>query len=699
MRDGHVSPSGDDGMDLRELGFILRRGRLWIAGGALIGLLAGLAVLLLVPPRYKGTASILLRSQVPAGQSALSELGDLLGSLPIDLGGSVVETERTIMTSRSVLGEVVDSLGLQVKVTEPRIETAAGLFESVRVAPEVNDAEYSFVRGSEGYRVAGADSDISVRPGVPFELPDATLTLSEGELPDRFTVVLRDRETAISEIEEDLTADVLAGEVVEVVYRSGSAELAAAVPNSLIAKYLERRRTTDRGVNQYRYEFLTNHADSITRQLAFAEEALRRQQEESGVFDPELTAESGIQRVAELRAELESAQVESRALRGILEKANAGTLSPQELAAYPSFIANPAINGLLSRLLELETQRIAIIERGRYSDDEIRPLTSNIEFLESRLVAISSDYLGGLLRREAELQTELAGHQSEMSRLPAQAELGLRLQREVLRLSETEIALQTQLVAARIGAISEGGDVRQVDVAVPPENPSFPNGLLSIFGGLLGGLFFGTVAAVGAGRMRRRISTPIEAEIATGIPSIALTPLSPLSFPEAGASRSLLLIPAGPNAGVVGVGERIVTTAALQGRDAVLADLSDSGGVPLTAYSPDHSSVALVADTGMVSETGTIEVGQYAVYQAKTNGHLDGRTALMELENRASLVIAALPEVSHPSTVSVLAPGRPVVIVARAGVTREILQDTIDACNRMGATVLRIVLQPDQRRR
>jgi uncharacterized protein involved in exopolysaccharide biosynthesis len=698
-RGGAYGPAESEAMDLRELGYLLRRGRRWIVGGALLGLLAGAAVLWLVEPRYKATASVLLRNQVQGASSGISELSELLGNLPISLGGSGVETEMAILTSRSVLGEVVDSLGMAVRITEPAGLAPLNLFDQVRADPYARDVEYRFERREGGYRVEWAGGSATAVPGSLVTLPEAQLVLGRGALPAQFGIRVRDRESAIDALQDVLRTDVLGGEVVEIVYRSTSRELAAAVPNAVIRRYLERRRTTDRGVNQYRYEFLRDHVDSIAIQLAAAEAALRRQQEGSGLFSPDLAAETGLRRVADLRAELERGEVESRALQGILAKAPQGNLSPQELAAYPSFIGNPAINGLLSRLLDLETQRVLLLERRPPHDPEVVPLTQSIEHLESRLVTISRDYLQGLLRRAVEIRSELERHQGEMARLPATAEVSFRLEREVRRLSETLVAMQTQLVAARLAAISEGGDVRQVDVAIAPQDSTFPAPVLSLLGGLLGGLFFGTVAAVGAGRLRRRIYNTAEAEIATGIPTLSFGAQVPLSFPEVSGSRRLLVIPVDPAADVVAVGERIATTAALQGREAVLANLTDEGAVISPSRFGDHVPVGRIVAADGRSGHSPAAAERCAIYPAQTNGQASWRSTLATLEETASLVVAALPSALDASTVAMLGPDGLVVIVARTGVTREKLQDTIDACTQMGATVLRIVLQPSPRGR
>lgn len=692
-----------DAMDLQEIGAALRRGVLWIVGGGLLGLGAGAATLLVLDRQYEASASVLLRSQSSGGSSALalSRLSGLLGGLPGGgLGTGEVETEQQILTSRTVLGEVVDSLGLQVRVTEPAGTRTDAVFSSFRVAPDAEGGEFRFRRAGSGYEVKGEDFRATVAPGGSLQVPGGVLVLRRTGLPDRFEVVVRDRHGAVLAVEKRLSAEVAGGEVVGIAFRAESPALAAAVPNAMIARYLQRRRTTDRGVNQHRYEFLTAHTDSIASQLAMAETALRRHQETSGVLDPELSGKTELERAMTIQAELETAEVESRALQRIVAKGGSGGgFSPRELAAFPTFLNNAAINDVLSRLLKLETDRIGLLERRTERDPEVIALSTGIEHLEGQLVSLSRDYLAGLNSQGAELRRELGGYRAALDALPRQAEESLRRQREVRRLSETLIALQTQLVEARLAAIGEGGEVRQVDVAVPPRRAAFPNPPLNLLGGLLGGLFFGMVAAVAASVARGEVREPWEAELATGARAVGMEPGMPLWLAGLGAARSALVVPVGRSAGALEVAEQLAATATLRGREAMVADLTQPVSV-----APRLAAVVPVVRAGGGSDADGVAAmsGSRPAGQVNGNGASPGgmRSVLDDLEGRFGFVAAALPGIEGPQTVAVLAPERPVVVVARAGrVRREALRRTVEACERLGVPVAGVVLQPEARRR
>lgn len=688
-----------DVMDLKEIAAALRRGLPWIVGGGLLGLGIGAATLVTLDRQYEASATVLLRSQVGGSSSAmaLSRISGMLGGLGGGgLGGSEVETEQQILTSRAILGEVVDSLGLQVRVTEPSGTRAEELFSSHRVAPDAEGGELRFERREGTYSVEGEDFSGTVAPGGSLRIPGGVLTLRRSGLPEVFEVAVSDRQGAVLGVEKELSAEVTGGEVVGISFRAGDPELAAAVPNAMIARYLARRRTTDRGVNQHRYEFLTAHTDSIATQLAVAENALRRHQETSGVLDPELSGKTELERAMTIQAELETAEIEARSLQRIVSRGAGGGFSPRELAAFPTFLSNAAINDVLSRLLKLETDRIALLERRTEQDPEVIALSTSIEHLEGQLVSLSRDYLAGLNSQQSELRRELGGYQAALDALPGQAEESMRREREVLRLSQTLIAMQTQLVEARLGAISEGGDVRQVDVAVPPRKPAFPNPPLNLLGGLLGGLFFGVVAAVGASLARGEVREPWEAELATGAPAVGMEPGMPLWLAGIGDARSALVVPAGRSADALAVAEQLAATAALRGREAMAADLTQpvAAAPPRLAAAVPASRVgAVVVEPGGVATLAEGRPGPQANGTGASAGGM--RSALGDLEARYAFVAAALPGIEGPQTVAVLAPDRPVVVVARAGrVHRDALRRTVEACERLGVPVAGVVLQP-----
>lgn len=680
----------DDSLDLREVGAALRHGRAWVLGGAALGLLAAVAVLLFVPPRFEGTATLLLRDQqspVPlagAGELLPEGLGAMLGAT------SLFDTEMEILTSRAVMGEVADSLGLQARVLAPRGTPVTGLFSSTRFPEDFGgEREYRFVRAEGGYRVEGPGAEGIARPGVPYAIDGGSVTLAPDGLPDEIRIEVVSRQEAVRRIEKRLDSSQAGGDVAELIYHGDDPVTAAAVPNAVVARYMARRRTVDRGVNQHRHEFLAVHADSIAAALGDAERRLREYQEESGVLDPALSGEVETTQAMELRAELGRLDAESRSLGEI---ANGRLPSSRQLAAYPTMLQNGSMSGLLSRIIDLETRRTELLERRTPEDPDVIALARGIEQLEGEMVTLARSYVDGLERRRARVREELRSYETALAAMPARSERILGLQREVKRLSETLVVLQSQLVQTRLAAIGEGGDVRPLDTAVAPRRPAFPTPVLTLAGGVLGGLFFGVVGAVAAGRSRPRVREEWEAELATGAPASRLRASAPLLLPRPERSRTFVVLPVGDGACPRAVAERVAATTLLQGERVVLADLRPAGEVePSGAHAPARP------EGGQDLPARRSEDGVTVWYPNGDRAPLALQGAVRELEERFDRVVVAVPELDSPAAVALLSPERAVVLTGRRGLERAALQEAVRGLQRLGCVVAGIVLQDPPR--
>ena len=364
-----------DVIDLAEIGGALRRGAGWIVGAAILGLAAAGAVLAFAPRRFSSGATVLLRSSSEGGGSLLSRLGVPAELAPASLGSAIkspLETELQILESRAVLGTVSDSLGLQVRVLSPE-----GVPPWRLLAPHPYPGSFRKLRlrfervAGDRYRVTGRDVAGEIAPGRPLATPAGTLQLASGPLPPAFEVQLLDREDALERLTDRVAVEKAGGEVARVGYAAPDSLSAGAVPNAVVAVYLERRRTTDRGVNQHRAEFLEAQVDSVGRQLTAAEAALRAYQESSGVVDPELVGKIDLEAASKVRESLAGNQVESSALEQLLKQVADGTMGARQLAAYPSFLRSAAINEILGQLAKLETELATLRERRTEADPEV----------------------------------------------------------------------------------------------------------------------------------------------------------------------------------------------------------------------------------------------------------------------------------------------------------------------------------------
>jgi uncharacterized protein involved in exopolysaccharide biosynthesis len=682
-----VSTRGTDVIDLGELMALARRKAWWVAAGAAVGIVVALAIWAVLPRSYEAQARVLLRSG-NAEEPSLGRLGSLgaLAGVPGMLGATGFETEMEILTSRSSIGAVVDSLGLQASVIRPR-GTASAEVLSVGDASDLDGTLRVEVRRRDaGFELRGGGSTVPAQPGQPVRVGGVDVTVAAGA-PDGAVVEIRDRVTTVERIERSLKGRRAGGDVAKLTYTSRHPGESAQLLNALIERYLVRRQTSDRGVNQRRYEYIGEHLDSISRELAAAEDALRAFQERTAVIDPEMQGRAELEQGLALRGNLEALNVEARGLERFARGGERGR-RVRDLAAYPTFLRTAGVNDLYSQLLELDGDRAELLVRRTEADPEVRAVTASIVRLEDQLEQLAFAYLEGVNRQRDEIQRELQRYQSDLAALPAHAQESFRLQREVRRLSETFVMMQTQLVQARLAAIQEGGDVRVVDPAEPPRRHSWPKGSLFLIIGAFAGTVGGALAGIGTGYLGRGIRTPWDATLVTGLPAIELTGEQPLLLARR-SERMLLILPVSSDSAEK-VARRIAETYGLQG-----------GRVAVVALAaPAHRSEAVrlslagaaAGDKGPSAE-GASHAGGLQLYRPATDATSSVRSRVHELAGENDLLLAALPELGSPVTAALLEPGAPVVLAVERGVTsREDLRRTMETLSLVGALPVAVVV-------
>jgi uncharacterized protein involved in exopolysaccharide biosynthesis len=662
-----VSTSSPDTIDLADVARSVRRGWRVVLGSVAVCLVLALLVILFGPRRFEGKASAIVRSADPSS-TLLSRIGgDALGGLAAGAGalfgsgGSQLETEIQILQSNSVLGAVVDSLMLQVQPRHPGGLPAAGFVRDMRLPGSFRRLDLEFQRAAAGqYKVSGKGVNTTVVAGGVVTTPVGTIALRDS-LPPEFTLRLLDHQDAVAQVGRGLNVKKAGGEVLAVSYRASDSVTAAAVPNVALATYLARKKTSDRGVNAHRVEFLSAQLDTTALQLATAEQALKQFQERSGLLDPEVMGKLELEQAADLRKSLGEVEVEQGALDQMLAQVAAGHMTQRQLAAFPAFLKSGGINDLLSRISELETQRTQKLETRLETDRDVVALDKSIADLESQLVPLGKAYSGALQRQRSEIEGQLASMAAQLDQFPGEAQTSGRLVREVKRLGLTYAALQTQLVEARLSAIAEGGDIRALDTATVPKRVAFPDPVITTAAGLGAGLIVGLLLALVAGSHGRYLEGPAAIERAAGVPALRFDPRTPLLMSGRSAVRTVLLIPVEQGVATLRVAERLANTALARGQSATILDL--------TAPAADARAGAGVGE--MISR----------------------------LEQEHSLVIVRLPGMAADSTAAALSDDRPVLLVAPSRrVSRRDLTGAMDTLRRLDVPCAGVVLSETEAR-
>jgi len=654
-----------DGIDLVEIGRTLRRGWRSVVGLTIAGAALATVVVLFAPRRYESAATIVLKASDPSG-SLLSKVGlGGGGSSPIpdigSLGGllgasmkSPLETEIQILQSRAVARTVMDSLLLQARVRRPAGIPTTAVVRALDLRGSFKRARYDVARGDDGRWHAQVDGrTVAARPGEALRFPQGDVVLrGDTTLPAAFQLELLDLEDATTVFQKRLVVSKAGGEVTKVSYSAGDPVTAARVPNAIVAVYLARRKTVDRGVNQHRAEFLAAQSDSVSRELSAAEHALRTHQERSGVLDAVVVGKVQVEQAALLRKSLGELDVEHGAVDRLIDQVGSGQMSARQLAAFPAFLGSAGIGELLKKLTEIEVERTTLLERRTRLDPQVIALDSSARAVEQQLIPLATAYRAALAKQRHDVASQLDTMRAALGVLPGAAESGNRLQRDVIRLGTIYAALQAQLVEARLAAIGEGGDVRQLDLSEPTKKPAFPRPLFTLVLGTAGGFALGILAAFLTGVLGRWADDPREIERHLGIPALRFTAGHPLLLAGGQGARTVLLVPLDARADTGAVADRLAQTAAARGATATIFAATTSPESPSTI--PE---------------------------------------SLRQLELGHDLTIVRLPRLDAEVTAAALSEERPVLFVAAAGrVDRLQLAGAVDALRRLNVPCAGVVM-------
>lgn len=540
---------------LRDALGVLLRHR-WLIIGCVTLVTAG-AVLAtrLMTPIYQSSASVRIdqqRTDVPAL--------DVLDRL----AGTEITTEMQVIQSRSLAEELVDSMGLTVRVDEPRGIPRSRVFGDIHItrpteglAPVVHrkplldrlagrvrgwfspSPGYQLVRGSDGRyalrdRASGRQLG-TVSPGQRIDLEKASFTFSPAEpLADEYGFYLIPFDDAVDATLRAISVNrpVQTSNIVEIAFADPDIELTRDVPNVLASLYLRHRHGVSSAQNGATVRFLRDQLDRLSATLTAKEDSLRRFREAQQVVSLPDEARTQVERLAELKAQRSQIQAEHDALGKLLDdvRRSAATRRPSDpspfryLVAFPTLLHNGAAEGLLSSLTSAEDRRADLLTRRTPNDPDVVALNERIGQIESELNGVTSTYYEGLGNQMSALDGLVTQSQARLNTLPAKEVQLDRLEREPKVLQDLYTMMQTRLKEAEIAEAAIDPTARIIDLAELPQEPVRPKPMLNVLLALMAGILIGVSAAYAREYADRNVHSRADVQALTQLPVLGLIP-------------------------------------------------------------------------------------------------------------------------------------------------------------------------------
>lgn len=532
-RDAFPAQSEQDEVHLRDLWITLRRNLAIIIACAALAIAAAVFYALRATPIYEGETSI----RIDDAQSSLPVL-DVLKEISTG-NGNEISTEMEVLRSRTLSEMVIDSLGLQLQLVEPKRIARNRIFAGVSVGRAATAARLTLLRGSDRQFTLiddGTRSRIAtVSIGKPFQVDEATLTLAPGALAQPvvrfqlrpFSAVVHDMPGVLSISRPSRDANVVVAR-----YESPDPILARDVPNVLAYSFITGRQVVKKAESHSTAQFLRQQLDTLTRQLAQAEDSLKAFREQARVVSLGDEATAQVQRLAQLQADRAALEEERSALATLLDEVRAdatktgpGEPSPyRRLLAFPSLLKNQSVAALLQALTTVENERADLLIRRTSEDPDVLVLTDRVHDLEDEIRSLTTTYLQGLTAQVSAIDGQLGQFSKQLELVPAKEVQYARLQRRPKVLEDIYTMLQSRLKEAEIAEAVADPSVRVIDAAIVPDRPIRPKRPLIVVVGAFLGLLLGAGVSFLREGMDRAVHTSEDVQRLTGGHVLALIP-------------------------------------------------------------------------------------------------------------------------------------------------------------------------------
>jgi capsular exopolysaccharide synthesis family protein len=514
----------EETLDLREILSILRRKLLLI--GMITAAVTGLAALVTLtePPRYQANGAIRLadvRRSLTGGIED-AEVEKILGP-QID----PVLSELEVLRSRSLLGQVVDSLGLRlgtgpvtrgiirdVSVSDPRRETRV----EVRFGPAQVEASMDGATGRARY-------------GQPLVLGPLTFTALRRPALGRAEFVLLSREDAVDEVLRYLHARTRdKTDVIDVQYQSRDPFLAQSVVNGVITGFRAMNAHQAQQQSRRRRMFIEEQMQHTDSALVAAQRdlsAFRRTQKVYSSREKYAAEQAGLMGLETRRQDMVAQRATFQALLSQLQRPHAGAEVLRALAAAPDAKDNPVLVQLFTQLTHYELSRDSLISGAWGSSPnspDVQRLNSLIASTEERVRETLSSGIVALDARLGALDQTRGQNEQQMETLPGVEAEEVRLTQQVETTQKVAEQLRGEFQKARIAEAVEAGQVEVLDSAPFPAKPIPARRSLRIILGMIVGLVLGGGGALFLEHMNNAIHRREDLERILHLASLAVIP-------------------------------------------------------------------------------------------------------------------------------------------------------------------------------
>jgi Mrp family chromosome partitioning ATPase/uncharacterized protein involved in exopolysaccharide biosynthesis len=505
---------------------VLRRRYRLILLLTLLGVGAGAYLAAKTPASYRAVATIRL-----AGERR-SLTGEMESPTPeLNRTADPLLSLAQLVRSQSVLGAVVDSLGLQLNSATP--EFGPNRLDKIWVDPQAGGDTILVTFYQNGVKAKLGNREARAHYKQTLDLGIARFSVTAAPDVAEAMLYVISRQRAIDNLIGGVLVTPRTGtDVIDIVYLSPHPRMAQRVVNTTVAVFKQLNILTYKQKSQRRREFLEGTLKQTDSMLARAQAdlaAFRSRQQLASSQSALEAQQTSMMTLDARRAELEADRSTFGTLLTQLKKGGAQGESEalRALSSSPALAENPTVSNYY-RQLDNYQYRLDSMTTGPWraapTNPDLIQLQSLIATTKAQLRQAVASHVTTLDARIAALRNLRARTGSSFQVLPAMAEEEARLTGRVQALTSTSDQVRQDYQRSRIAEEVEAGDVDIVDLAGTPYLAVWGTAPLKLALGLILGFLLGTGGAFLLEALNTSIRKPEDLEVALHVPGLAVIP-------------------------------------------------------------------------------------------------------------------------------------------------------------------------------
>jgi capsular exopolysaccharide synthesis family protein len=531
--------SSTGGADTIKFSDVVETARRWwrvLVGGAALGLVAAAVWVLIQVPHYRATAVL--------------RVGEARDAMTSGIEARVREPERYVnpltsqvqlISSRSLIGEVVDSVGFRLRTEYRGFEP--GLLAAVHIASDATADTLWLEFAEDKYSVRTQRAWRRGEYSQLFDLEGVRLVLDGQPSTEHATWPVVSRDRAVDRLLGKLQVSARnETNIVDVSFDHPDPVTAQRIVNTLVTRYQAFDANFAQQRAGRRRIFLEEQLAQTDASLREAERRLTAFRNRAQTYDAreELAAQQGNRLTLDIRRE--ELDADRRMFQTLLERVDGSTEAERwevlrTLVSSPGIAENPVVSQLHQQLLRYRTS-IDSLTTGAFgtagTNPDVQRLRELMTGAEENLVGALWSHLGALDARAEALQELDSRMAVAMSRLPTQLAQEARLDQMVETYRSMVDQLREEYQKAGMAEAVAVGQVDIVDLATRPYKPLPGMRALKLVLGLLMGL---ALAGSGAFLLEHRnpsIRRREEVEALLHLPLLGVIPEARPNLAESG---------------------------------------------------------------------------------------------------------------------------------------------------------------------